>query len=220
MLLTGTSLFFAALAVMSQAMVLAIFFISPLVVTLLAPLLLGEKAGAWRIAAVAAGFAGVLLILRPGGGVPLAGALLAGGAGLVHGFYMIFTRRLAGSAPPLVTLAYTAVVGAVVMTLIVPFIWVTPSLRDLGVMVLMGVFAAGGHYLLIRAFDHAPATFLAPLGYAEMVTALLLGWFALGDLPDLFGWLGIAVIIGAGVAVSVRDARLARRGTIADFRSD
>lgn len=187
MLLTGTSLFFAALAVMSQAMVLAIFFISPLVVTLLAPLLLGEKAGAWRIAAVAAGFAGVLLILRPGGGV---------------------------------TLAYTAVVGAVVMTLIVPFIWVTPSLRDLGVMVLMGVFAAGGHYLLIRAFDHAPATFLAPLGYAEMVTALLLGWFAWGDLPDLFGWLGIAVIIGAGVAVSVRDARLARRGTIADFRSD
>lgn len=169
---------------------------------------------------MAAGFAGVLLILRPGGGVPLAGALLAGGAGLVHGFYMIFTRRLAGSAPPLVTLAYTAVVGAVVMTLIVPFIWVTPSLRDLGVMVLMGVFAAGGHYLLIRAFDHAPATFLAPLGYAEMVTALLLGWFALGDLPDLFGWLGIAVIIGAGVAVSVRDARLARRGTIADFRSD
>ena len=220
LLLAGTALFFGALAVMSQAMVLAIFFISPLVVTVLAPLLLGEKAGGWRIAAVLAGLAGVLLILRPGGGVPLTGALLAGGAGLVHGFYMIFTRRLSGSAPPLVTLGYTAIVGAVVMTLIMPFVWVTPAWQDLLVMIFLGVLAAGGHYLLIRAFDHAPATFLAPLGYAEMVTAILIGWLVYGDLPDLPSWLGIAVIIGAGVAVSVWEGRVARRGTLDAFSQD
>lgn len=220
LLLTGTALFFGALAVMPQSTVLAIFFISPLVVTLLAPLLLGEQAGGWRIAAVLAGLGGVLLILRPGGGVPVSGALLAGGAGLVHGFYMIFTRRLSGSAPSLVTLGYTAVVGAVAMSVLMPFIWVAPAWGDLLIMVLLGVFAAGGHYLLIRAFDHAPATFLAPLGYAEMVTAILIGWFAYGQLPDLPSWLGIAVIITAGVAVSIWEGRLERRGTLDAFPPD
>src|SRR5690625_1286378 len=150
----------------------------------------------------------------------LRGALLAGGAGLVHGFYMIFTRRLSGSAPPLVTLGYTAVVGAVAMSVLMPFIWVTPTWGDLLIMMLLGVFAAGGHYLLIRAFDHAPATFLAPLGYAEMVTAILIGWFAYGQLPDLLSWLGIAVIIAAGVAVSIWEGRLERRGTLDAFPPD
>lgn len=207
LLLAGTALFFSGLALMSQATVLALFFVSPLVVTLLAPLLLGERTGAWPIIAVVVGFLGVLLILRPGGGVPPLGALLALSAGVVHGFYMLFTRRLAGSAPPLVTLGYTAVVGAVVMSVVVVFVWVTPTLKDFMVMVLLGVLAAGGHFLLIKAFDYAPATFLAPLGYAEMVTAVIYGFLAYGDLPDLLAWLGIAVIIGAGVAVTLHEGR-------------
>lgn len=207
LLLTATSLFFAALALMPQATVLALFFISPLVITLLAPPLLGERVGLWSVVAVVVGFLGVLLILRPGSGVVGWGALLALGAGVVHALYMIFTRRLAGSAPPLVTLAYTAVVGAVVMTVVVLFVWVTPTLADFGVMVLLGVLAAAGHFLLIKAFDYAPATFLAPLGYAEMVTAVLVGYIAYRDLPDALSWLGIAIIVGAGILVSTRQQK-------------
>lgn len=218
LLLLATALFFAGLSQMPQATVLALFFISPLVVTLLAPLLLGERVGVWRLIAVLVGFAGVLLILRPGSGAVGWGATLALAAGVVHAFYMIFTRRLAGSAPPLVTLGYTAVVGAVIMSMVMLFVWSPPTLADFGVMVLLGVLAAFGHFLLIKAFDHAPATFLAPLGYAEMVTALLFGFLAYGDLPDALAWLGIGVIVGAGVAVSLWEGRGARRGPLRGFR--
>lgn len=218
MLLTGTALFFGGLAQLPQATVLALFFVSPLVVTILAPLLLGERVGAWRVVAVLVGFAGVLLILRPGSGAVSWGAAMALGAGVVHGFYMIFTRRLAGSAPPLVTLGYTAVVGAIIMSVVVIFVWVTPTAADFLVMVLLGVLAAGGHFLLIKAFDHAPATYLAPLGYAEMVTAILYGFLAYGHLPDPLGWLGITVIVGAGVAVTLWETRAARRRPLRPFR--
>jgi len=208
LLLTATLLFFFALSTMPQATVLALFFVSPGVVTVVAPAILGERVGVWRVAAVAVGFLGVLLILRPGSGVFGWGALFAIGAGVVHGFYMVFTRRLAGSAPPLLTLGYTAVIGAVTLSLVVPAFWVKPTLRDFGIMVLLGVLAAAGHFLLIKAFDHAPASWLAPLGYAEIVTAVIFGYLAYGHLPDALTWLGIAVIVGAGLWISLRERRM------------
>lgn len=218
MLLAGTALFFGGLSQLPQATVLALFFVSPLVVTLLAPMLLGERVGVWRVVAVLVGFVGVLLILRPGSGAVSWGAAMALGAGVVHGFYMIFTRRLAGSAPPLVTLGYTAVVGAVIMSVVVLFVWVRPTLGDFLIMMFLGVLAAGGHFLLIKAFDHAPATFLAPLGYAEMVTAIIFGFLAYGHLPDALAWVGILIIVGAGVAVSLWETRAARRRPLPAFR--
>src|SRR5690606_28437339 len=214
LLLAATLLFFFALYVMPQATVLALFFVSPAVVTVLAPFLLGERVGAWRVVAVLVGFLGVLLILRPGAQVDDIvgwGAALAIGAGVIHGLYMMFTRRLAGSAPPLVTLGYTAVMGAVVMTLAMPFVWVRPTPGDFGIMVLLGILAAGGHFMLIKAFDHAPANWLAPLGYAEIVTAVAFGYVAYGHLPDAFTWAGIAVIVGAGLWISMYEQRLAAR---------
>ncbi len=217
-LLGATAMFFGALSLMPQATVLALFFVSPLVVTVLAPALLGERVRPWQVIAVAVGFAGVMLILRPGGDASLWGAVMAITAGVIHGFYLIFTRRLAGSAPPLVMLGYTAVFGAVVMSMIVPFFWVTPTAADLGIMALLGVLAAAGHYLIIKAFDHAPATFLAPLGYTEMVTAVLYGYFAYGHLPDALAWLGILVIVGAGVVVSLIETRSEHRGPLQAFR--
>ncbi|HET9027380.1 MAG TPA: DMT family transporter [Trueperaceae bacterium] len=210
LLLAGTSLFFFALSLLPQATALALFFVSPLVVTVLAPLLLGERVGGWRVLAVLVGFVGIMLILKPGTGAFGLGAALALGAGVLHGFYMLFTRRLAGSAPPLVTLGYTAVVGAVAMSAIAPFVWVRVAPADFAIMVLLGILAAGGHFLLIKAFDHAPATWLAPVGYFEMVTAVIYGYLAYGDLPDTLSWLGILVVVGAGVAISLKEQRTAR----------
>ena len=217
-LLGATAMFFGALSLMPQATVLALFFVSPLVVTVLAPALLGERVRPWQVIAVAVGFAGVMLILRPGGDASAWGAVMALTAGVIHGLYLIFTRRLAGSAPPLVTLGYTAVFGAVVMSVIVPFFWVAPSPGDLGIMALLGVLAAAGHYLIIKAFDHAPATFLAPLGYTEMVTAVLYGYLAYGHLPDALAWIGILVIVSAGVVVSLIETRREHRGPLQAFR--
>ncbi len=210
LLLSGTALFFFALAMLPQATALALFFVSPLVVTMLAPLLLGERVGPWRVVAVLIGFVGIVLILRPGAGVFGWGAALALAAGVVHGFYMVFTRRLAGSAPPLLTLGYTAVVGAVVMTLVLPLVWQRPAPADLAVLALLGLLAAGGHFLLIKAFDYAPATWLAPVGYFEMVTAVTYGYLAYGFVPDVLGWLGIVIVVGAGVAISLKEQRAMR----------
>ncbi len=212
LLLASTALFFAAIARMPMANTLALFFVSPLVVTVLAARLLGERVGAWRWLAVLVGFAGVLAILRPGSGMMHGAALLAIGAGTVHGLYMVTTRQLAGTSEPLVTLLYTALVGAVVMSLVVPFVWRLPTPLDMALMVLLGLLAAGGHFSIIQAFDRATASWLAPLAYAEIVTSTLVGYIGFGDFPDGFTWLGIAVIVAAGVAISLRERRPYRTG--------
>lgn len=208
LLLASTFLFFAAIARMPIADALALVFISPLIVTALSPVLLAEKVGSRRWVAVWVGFIGALIIIRPGFAAIDTGALLALAAGVIYAFYMIATRRLSGTAPPLVTLTYTALLGAVVMSALAPFQWITPGPFDLFLMAAMGACAAAGHFLLIKAFEHAPASVLAPFGYSEIVMATAVGYVLFGDFPDTWTWFGIAVIIGSGVYVSFRERRL------------
>jgi drug/metabolite transporter (DMT)-like permease len=205
LLLASTVLFFAAISYMPLADALALIFVSPLIVTALSPWVLGEQVGLRRRLAVIVGFCGALLIIRPGFGSLQWPALLALSAGCVFGLYLLSTRRLAGSAPPLVTLTYTAAVGAVLMSLIMPAVWVTPSLTDLGAMALMGLIAAAGHFLLIKSFDFAPASLLAPFTYSEIVMTTLLGFVFFGDFPQAWTWAGIAIVIGSGIYISLRE---------------
>lgn len=208
-LLGSTILFFAAIAVMPIADALALVFVAPLVVTALSPLILGERVGPRRWIAVSVGFAGVLVIVRPGLGAFQPGMLLALGAGVIYAFYSLATRKLSGSAPPLVTLAYTALLGALVMTAAVPAVWTPPDTTDLLWMVLMGALAAGGHFLVIKSFEYAEASLLAPLGYSEIVMATVVGYVFFGDFPDGWTWLGVAIVIASGVYVSVRERKAA-----------
>jgi drug/metabolite transporter (DMT)-like permease len=205
LMLTTTVFFFAALRTLPLADNLAIFFISPMVVTVLSALVLKEKVGIRRWSAVAVGFIGAALIIRPGGDLWQVGALFALGAALSYAFYAILTRRLSGTAPPLVTLTYTAMIGAVAMSAVMPFLWVAPSAPDLALMVTMGAIAAFCHYLIIRAFEQAPASLLAPYGYAEIVTATALGYVIFGDFPDPWTWAGIAIVISGGIYLSLRE---------------
>ena len=206
--LLATILFFAAIARMPIADALALLFVSPMVVTALSPVMLGERVGVRRWAAVVTGFLGALIILRPGFGVAQLGSFLAVGAGLSFAFYTLLTRKLAGRAPPLVTLAYSAVTGAVVMSIAVIPDWITPPPMDLLMMAGIGAIAAGGHFLLIRAFDHAPASLLAPYSYSEIVMATAVGWFIFSDFPDRWTWSGIAVIVASGIYISWRERRI------------
>jgi drug/metabolite transporter (DMT)-like permease len=103
-------------------------------------------------------------------------------------------------------LAYTGVVGAVVSTGALPFLWVTPSWPELAMMIGIGLIAAVGHYLIIRAYDHAPAPVLAPFGYAEIVMATVVGYVAFGDIPDRWTALGVVVLIASGLYISVRES--------------
>lgn len=209
-LLGATLCFFGAISVMPLADALALLFISPMICTLLSPWVLGERVGPWRWSAVAAGFLGALVVVRPGFGVFQWASLLALSAGLCHGAYLVTTRRLAGSTSPMITLLFTALLGLLVMSLVAPVVWAPPAAGDWLLMALMGLFAASGHFLVIRSFDHAPAPIVAPIGYFEIMAATLVGYLAFGDFPDPWTWLGIAIIVGSGVVIALREGRSRR----------
>lgn len=206
-LLGATVCFFWSLKYLSIPDALTLLFVSPLVVTCLSPVLLGEHVGIRRWSAVVVGFLGVCIVLRPGGDAFQPASFAALGAGLCHACYILATRRLSGTAPPLVTLFYTSVLGMVVLSFYVPWHWQAPTAVHFACMVGIGAIAAGGHYLLIRAFDHAEASVLAPFGYGEIVMATVVGYIGFGDFPDAVSWVGIAVIIGSGVYIAMREHR-------------
>ena len=207
LLLSSTIFFFAAIAVMPLADCLALVFVYPIIVTSLSSILLGEKVGIRRWVAVSVGFFGALVIIRPGFNDIDPGKIYALSAGIIYALYVIATRKLSGSTKPLVTLTFTALLGAVIMSAWVPFAWVTPNKVDWSLMAAMGACAALGHFLLIKAIDHAPASILAPFGYSEIVMATIIGYVVFGDFPDFTTWMGVGVIILSGVYISIRERK-------------
>lgn len=205
LLASSTWLFFAAIARMPLADAIATIFVYPFIVTALSPLVLGEPVGIRRWLAVLVGFVGALIVIRPDGDIMNGGVILALGAGTVFAGYSLFTRKLAGVDPPLVTLAFTGLIGALGTSVFVPFVWVAPEPQHWGLLVFIGLCAATGHFLVILAYERVRAATLAPFGYFEIVTSTLLGFFIFGDLPDGFTWLGIAIIVASGIYISNRE---------------
>lgn len=200
-LLSTTLCYFGAIAFLPLANALALAFIGPLVSTALSPWLLGERAGPGRWLAVVVGFAGTLVVIRPGWAAFEWASLLGVGAGVSYGLYQLTTRRLSGSGRPSVTLFYTSVFGFAVLSLMVAPFWTAPDLVGWGGMLAMGSVGALAHFLIISAFEYAPAPVLAPVSYMEMAAAVLVGWLVFGDFPDAFTWTGIALIVLSGLLV-------------------
>lgn len=215
-MIAATGFFFAALHYQSIADTLAIFFVQPLVITLLSPWVLGEKVGLRRWVAVVIGFIGTLIIIRPGLQVLTPGVPLALGSGTCLAIYLLMTRRISGSAPAMVTTFYTSLMGAIIMSAIVVFVWQTPTPAQWGFFVLLSAIANGGHYLIIRAYDHAEASLLAPLAYSEMIMATFVGWYFFGDFPDLWTFVGVAILIACAIYISWRE-RVQQVEPIRDF---
>ncbi len=215
-MIAATAFFFAALHYQSIAETLAIFFVQPLIVTMLSPLVLGEKVGIRRWVAVMIGFVGTLIIIRPGFQELNPGVFLALASGTSLAVYLLLTRKIAGSAPAMVTTFYTSLCGAFIMSAIVIFIWQPPTPSQWAFFVLLSLIANGGHYLIIRAYDHAEASLLAPLAYTEMVMATLAGWYFFGDFPDLWTFAGVGVLIACAIYISWRE-RVRRIEPIRDF---
>jgi len=204
---TTTFFFFASLSHMPMANTLALIFAYPLIVTALSPWLLSEKVGLRRWLAVIAGMVGTAIIVRPGTDVFQWWSLLGLAAALTNALYWVITRRVTGSAPPLVGAAYAALFGIFAMPLVMPGGWVLPTLGDAVLLAMMGAIAAGYHILLVKALDFAPASTLAPFAYAEMINATAIGYFVFGDFPDLWTWTGIVIVIAAGIYISLRERR-------------
>ena len=204
-LMCSTFLYFWAISLIPLVDAITLIFIYPIIVTALSALILKEHIGVRRWLAVLAGLLGTCIIIRPGVLEINLGTFLALGAGITYGCYLIATRKLTNSAPPLVTLAFTALIGTIVFSALVSSYWQTPSATDLILMLSLGLLAALGHYLIIKSFEYAQASVLAPYGYTEIITASLIGYFAFGDFPDSYTWLGISIIIASGIYISLRE---------------
>jgi drug/metabolite transporter (DMT)-like permease len=190
----------------------AIFSLHPLMATLLAIPLLGERVGWHRLGAVAVGFIGVLVILRPGPGLFESGALIALGAAVMMAVYTVTTRlvgRADGSSAP--AFFYLGVTGAAALTLIGPFYWTPMRLPDIGWLVLHSTVAMAGHYCLIRALEATEAVRIQPFTYLQMIFAVPIGAFIFGEPVDRWVILGMTLTVGAGLYAISREVRLMRR---------
>lgn len=208
LLFGATFLFFQSLKHLPIADALAIFFVNPLVIVILSALVLREKVGPRRWAAVAVGFVGTLIIIRPGMTEVNPGTFLALGSGIALGSYLVLTRAMARGSDAMVLTFQTSAIGAALMTVALPFVWMPPSPVQWAMLASLGVVATLGHVLITKAYEHGEASLLAPLAFTEIVTATLLGWWFFGDLPDRWTVTGVAILIGSAIYISVRERQV------------
>lgn len=207
LLFGATFLFFNALKFLPIADALAIFFVNPLVIVILSALALHERVGPRRWAAVAVGFLGTLIIIRPGMVEVNPGTFFAIGSGVALGSYFVLTRAMAGAADAMVLNFQTSAIGAGLMTLALPILWQPPSPVQWLMLASLGVIATLGHVLITKAYEHGEASLLAPLAFTEIVMATILGWWFFGDLPDRWTVLGVAILIASAIYISIRERR-------------
>jgi drug/metabolite transporter (DMT)-like permease len=206
MLVGVTLLAQLALKTLPLAETTALVFITPLLVALLAGPLLGEQVRRRTWLATIAGFAGVLLIARPGGAMVGPGILYALGGALCYAIYQILTRKLAATEHPNRLLFFTALVGTVSMSLTLPAYWdgQIPTLPQGLLIISLGLYGGIGHFMFIRAFREAPASTLSPLLYVQLIWATLLGWLVFNQLPDFLAIIGMLIIGVSGLSLAIR----------------
>ena len=213
LLLTSSLLAFASLKYMPVGEFTAIVMMAPLAITLLAATVLKEHVSALRWALVAGGFAGTLVIIRPGGEAFNWASLLPIGLVISNAWFQVLTSRMARTEDPVTMHLYTGWVGTLLASLGLPFVWTTlPHWWLWAALCFMGLMGAIGHYMLILAYQRARAATLTPYLYAQIAFAMLGGWLVFSHVPDGWSMLGIVAIAicGAGGAwLTVREARIA-----------
>lgn len=205
LMIVSTALFFGSLKFQGIADSLAVFFVQPLVITLLSPLVLGEHVGPRRWTAVGVGFLGTLIIIRPGLQELNPGVIMAFGAGTSVAIFMLMTRKIAGQEKALSATFHTSLAGGLLMSLALPFYWQEPSETQWLFFVLLGLIGTAGTYTVLKAYEHAEASLLAPLAYTEMITAVALGWYFFGDFPDHWTFVGVGILIACAIYISYRE---------------
>jgi len=207
-LLTATMCFFGGLRFLPLAEGSAITFLAPIFIVMLSQPVLGERPTSARVLASIVGFAGILIILRPGSAVFHPAVLLLIATAFTHAFYSMYTRKLADEDPR-TTLFYSALVGTVAMTPFLPWgiAGEALTLRDGALFVLLGVFAGLGHWSLIGAYTLAPASMLVPFTYVQMLWATAYGYAIFGQIPDGWSAVGMAVIVAGGVLLALQERR-------------
>tara|TARA_Y100001960_G_scaffold145448_1_gene154170 strand:- start:1175 stop:2062 length:888 start_codon:yes stop_codon:yes gene_type:complete len=204
-LVCSISSLFIGLTYLPIAEATVIGFVAPLFITALSVPILKESVDIHRWSAVAIGLVGVIIIIRPGGDLwhlasvmPLLGALF-------FALFQIITRLLAATERTHTTLFYTGLGGLAWSSLIVPFVWVTPSITHIFVFLSTGAMGAMAHLCMISAFDRAEASLLAPYNYTKLIWVSVLGYLIFDDVPSLDMWIGAIIIVSAGFYVLYRE---------------
>ena len=204
-LFLSTIFFFYAISIISLAEALTLAFVSPIIVTILSILYLDEKVGTHRWLAVIIGFIGVLVIIRPGFIEFNLASFSALAAGISYAFYIIYTRKLSFTDSAVVTLIFTGTVGCLLISLIVPFFWNSLNFSQILFLILLASIGTLGHFLIILSLRLGEASKLAPLGYFEISTNILVGYVFFDDLPDLWIYFGLFLIIISGLYIFMRE---------------
>ncbi|MCG8509967.1 MAG: DMT family transporter [Rhodospirillales bacterium] len=191
--------FFWALSNMELADATAVFFTVPLFIALLSVIVLGERVGIRRWSAIAIGFAGALIIIRPGSGVFNPAALMVLVTSISYACMMISNRALRHTESP-AALSFYPTIGALLITAaLLPFAWTTPPLLDLLILAGVGILGGCGQILLVIAFRNAPAAGMAPLEYSTLLWATAYGFLIWRDLPDMLTITGAAIVAAGGL---------------------
>ncbi|MBM2319940.1 MULTISPECIES: DMT family transporter [Marivita] len=207
LLMSATACFFTGLSLIPLSDAAALMSTNPMLITLGAAMFLGEKLGIRRIAGIVAAMIGALIIIRPGSDVFSAAALFPLGAAVCYSAYALLTRRVGADEDVWTSLFYTGFVGTVLLSILVPFQWQTPSATDIGLMVIVALAGTTGQLALIQAFTKGEAAMLAPYSYTGLAFAAFWGVLFFSEIPDFWTVVGSLVIAAAGLYVWHREAR-------------
>ncbi|MGP8119601.1 MAG: DMT family transporter [Xanthobacteraceae bacterium] len=204
--LVGSSLLFmSALRVLPIAEATTTGFVSPIFVTILSVVLLREAVGLRRWLATLIGLIGVVIVVRPGTSAFQPGALLAIASALCWASSLVATRRIVGHDSSVTTMTYSALSGLIMLSALLPSVFVMPTAAELGLGACIGVAATSGHWLVVLAYRYGDASVLAPLAYVQVVWAAVLGYGVFGNVPDGWTFAGAAVIISSGLYIAHRE---------------
>ncbi|MGQ0663349.1 MAG: DMT family transporter [Pseudomonadota bacterium] len=196
---------FIALGLMPLADVVALSFSSPLFLTVLSIPLLGEQVRIHRWTAVLVGFAGVLIMVRPGAGMIELGALLVLANAVLVALVSIIVRRMSVTESSTTTVFYQIATASLLSVLLLPFGWVTPTWVDAGMLAAAGLISGASQFMWIQAFRFAPAAVAAPFTYTAMIWAVLFGYLVWGDVPTLPMVAGAVIVAASGLYILHRE---------------
>jgi drug/metabolite transporter (DMT)-like permease len=202
----GSSLFFiSGLRFLPIAEASATGFVAPLFVTALSIIFLSEKVGLRRWIATGVGLIGVLIILRPGTGAFHPAAFFPLVSALAWACTLIMTRMMSGTERAITVMAYSSIVGVCILSVLVPFVWVTPTWHDIAFGIFIGVASTAGQWIVVLAFRYADASVLAPFSYTQLLWVSVLGFLVFGEVPDAYTITGAAFIVASGLYTAHRE---------------
>ncbi len=204
-LVVSSLLFISGLRFLPIAEASATSFVAPLFVTALSIVLLGESVGVRRWLATAVGLIGVLIILRPGTSAFHPAAFFPIISALGWAATLIMTRMMSGREHATTTMTYSSIVGVVILSALVPFVWVAPSWHDILFGIFIGIASTAGQWIVVLAFRYADASVLAPFSYTQLLWVSILGFVVFGEIPDIWTVVGAAIIVASGLYTAHRE---------------